>query len=86
MEECGIHLRLKKGDEQLHSDEIDRYRAIFDLSPNPIIIYGESGIVDLNKATLTMFAIPTVDAYSQYALARFSAADAAAWCYIKKFV
>ncbi len=33
MEECGIHLRLKKGDEQLHSDEIDRYRAIFDLSP-----------------------------------------------------
>ncbi|MGB1541720.1 MAG: PAS domain-containing protein [Cycloclasticus sp.] len=63
MEECGIHLRLKKGDEQLHSDEIDRYRAIFDLSPNPIIIYGESGIVDLNKATLTMFAIPTVDVF-----------------------
>lgn len=63
MEECGIHLRLKKGDEQLHSDEIDRYRAIFDLSPHPIIIYGESGIVDLNKATLTMFAIPTVDVF-----------------------
>lgn len=63
MDESIEDLSSEKYPRKLFSDNINHYRELFDLSPTPIIICGEFGIIDSNSATLKMFAVPTVDIF-----------------------
>ncbi len=41
----------------------DKYRVIFESSPDTIMLLGKHGFIDCNPATLTMFACATVDEF-----------------------
>jgi len=65
MDEKIEKLRLENGFKRRYfSEDIKHYRELFDLSPNPSIICDEDGVIDLNNATLKMFAVSTADAFA----------------------
>ena len=39
------------------SDDVYHYQQLFDLSPNPILVCGGNGLLELNAATLNMFNV-----------------------------
>lgn len=45
------------------SDDVYHYQQLFDLSPNPILVCGENGLMELNAATLSMFNVASRDEF-----------------------
>ena len=45
------------------SDDVYHYQQLFDLSPNPILVCGENGLMELNAATLKMFNVASRDEF-----------------------
>jgi len=54
------HLNLMStsgGMNHYFSDDIRHYQQLFDLNPNPMLVCGEQGLIELNAATLNMFNV-----------------------------
>lgn len=56
MDEQNLNLQsIPTREAQYFSDDVRHYQQLFDLNLNPMMVYCDDGLIELNKATLQMF-------------------------------
>lgn len=56
MDEQNLNLQsIPTRGAQYFSDDVRHYQQLFDLNLNPMMVYCDDGLIELNKATLQMF-------------------------------